>query len=251
MIAGVHAITTCSADGWIKYGRRMVRSWAQRWPVTLTVWVEGFACDVPGVRTKNLQHVEWLQAFKAKHRNCMPPGPYNYRFDAVRFAHKTAAVIESALTSSAEHLIWVDADTFTHEQVPEHFVRSLLPHGDQYIAWLDRVGNYPECGFYVLNLKHDAHVGLMELWRHLHVSGRLFDLNEWHDSYVLQQIVNLAEVKTKSLSGPRAAMTGHPFINGPLGAYMDHMKGPRKERGQSRRKDLKVLRSENYWRGIR
>jgi hypothetical protein len=39
----------------------------------------------------------------------------------------------------------------------------------------------------------------------------------------------------------------HPFINGPLGAYMDHMKGDRKDQGRSLAADLLVRRDEGYW----
>lgn len=244
----VRAITTCSAAGWRQYGQRMVQAWAKHWPVPLTVWVEGFDCAVPGVRAESLDSIGWLQEFKQRHRG-LPTA--NYRFDAVRFAHKTAAVIESALAFDCDHLIWVDADTVTHQAVPPAFIESLLPKGEEYIAWLDRVGNYPECGFYVLNMRHPAHAGLMQAWRDWYTTGHLFKLAEWHDSYVLQQLVQLAMLPTRSLSGERGARTGHPFINGPLGAYMDHMKGPRKQLGKSRRKDLKINRNEPYWRVMR
>ena len=39
----------------------------------------------------------------------------------------------------------------------------------------------------------------------------------------------------------------HPFVNGPLGRYMDHLKGGRKDEGRSSDKDLVVARTEAYW----
>lgn len=247
-MSSVRAITTCSAAGWEAYGRRMAQTWVQHWPVPLTVWAEGFEVDVPGVDVLDLCAVEWLAEFKRanKHR---PTD--NYRLDAVRFAHKTAAVIESGLSFDCDYLIWVDADTVTHAPVPQAFVETLLPREEQYIAWLERVGNYPECGFYVLSMKHGAHYGLMRSWRTWYRTGELFQLPEWHDSYVLQQLVARSGAPWKSLSGVRGRCTGHPFVNGPLGAYMDHMKGDRKSAGRSRRKDLRVHRTEAYWKGIR
>lgn len=241
---GVRAITTCSAIGWQQYGRRMVQTWLANWPVPLTVWVEGFSCDLPGVGIRDLAGVQWLTDFKRanKHR---PTD--NYRMDSVRFAHKTASVIESALEFDCEHLIWVDADTVTHSTVPEVFVQSLLPRDHHYIAWLDRVGNYPECGFYALNMRYPTNQMLMRLWRSWYTSGSVFELKEWHDSFVLQQLIERTDSAWKSLSGPQARGCGHPFINGPLGAYMDHLKGPRKIEGKSRRKDLKIHRTEKYW----
>ena len=43
--------------------------------------------------------------------------------------------------------------------------------------------------------------------------------------------------------------TGHPFVNGPLGARLDHCKGNRKHAGRSKASDLKVQRREDHWRG--
>jgi hypothetical protein len=51
----------------------------------------------------------------------------------------------------------------------------------------------------------------------------------------------------KSLSGGFEA-SSHPFVNGPLGAYMDHLKGPRKHIGRSRPQDLQRRRGEAHWR---
>jgi hypothetical protein len=40
---------------------------------------------------------------------------------------------------------------------------------------------------------------------------------------------------------------GHPLINSEWGAYLDHLKGNRKNTGRSLPKDLKVKRQEAYW----
>ena len=41
---------------------------------------------------------------------------------------------------------------------------------------------------------------------------------------------------------------GHPLINTEWGAYLDHLKGNRKDSGRSKSKDLVVNRTEGYWR---
>ena len=43
----------------------------------------------------------------------------------------------------------------------------------------------------------------------------------------------------------------HPFINGTLGQFMDHMKGPRKKKGTSNRNDLIVKIKSEYWDKVR
>jgi len=41
---------------------------------------------------------------------------------------------------------------------------------------------------------------------------------------------------------------GHPLINSAWGAYLDHLKGDRKMLGKSKRSDLKINRTEDYWK---
>ena len=41
---------------------------------------------------------------------------------------------------------------------------------------------------------------------------------------------------------------GHPLINGVLGKWIDHMKGVRKQEGRSRKVDMMVTRTEDYWK---
>lgn len=242
-------VTTCSAKGWETYGRRMARTFVEFWPkeIGLTVYAEGFTGDVEGVRYLSLP--PWLANFKQRHGgsprvNGGERHIYNFKMDAVRFAHKVAAVTAETFNTDADVLIWMDADTVTHAPVPFEFIAGLMSdnHG---IAWLDRPNMYPECGFYLLNVKHIEVQAIVNAWELLYRYDKLFAYQEWHDSYILQQLVAEHHLPWVSLSGPVA--TSHPMVNGPLGAYMDHLKGARKGVGRSLDKDLKVKRTEPYW----
>jgi len=249
------AVTTCSLDGWKTYGARMARAFAHYWPieVPLTLYAEGF--DPQPYTGRELPR--WLADFKERHhKNARAHGKtgygaYNFRFDAVRFAHKTAAVIDAAERSEHDLLIWVDADTVTHAQVTVEFLRELAPTAQHVISWLDRRAKYPECGFYILNLRNPETTALIREWKALYTSDVLFHLPEWHDSYVLETLVLKMKLARKSISGPVGYLTSHPFINGPLGAVMDHMKGDRKAKGISRASDLRAPRSEDYWKKVK
>ena len=41
---------------------------------------------------------------------------------------------------------------------------------------------------------------------------------------------------------------GHPLINSVWGAYLDHLKGGRKQLGKSKPSDLRITRTEEYWK---
>jgi hypothetical protein len=87
--------------------------------------------------------------------------------------------------------------------------------------------------------------------------GGIFTMAEWHDSFVFDEVrKKIPNLNQHSWSAsltdlrPRPGMSmgeGHPLINCEWGAYLDHLKGGRKQLGKSKRDDLKVQRTEPYW----
>jgi hypothetical protein len=84
----------------------------------------------------------------------------------------------------------------------------------------------------------------------------IFELEEWHDSFVFGHILNqLTKIDNNVLDYSadmylKEAKTGgggHPLINTELGRWIDHMKGDRKNTGKSLPKDIMVKRTESYW----
>lgn|GEM_PF-2156361 len=257
------AISTFNADGMKLYGRRMVESFCRCWPieVSLRLYNEGWDADALlaysqplsaslsrlADETCEIVHLAsaspWLDAFKARNRNRTFR---DFRCDAVRFSHKAAAVCHAARAVDADVLIWLDGDIVTHAPVTIADLEALAPVGDQWISWLDRASMYPECGFYMLNLRHENHLGFLSAFEAMYADDALYGLTEYHDSYVLQQVVERERATAKSLSGAGRSTT-HPLVNGPLGQWFDHLKGTRKREGRSRSSDLKARRQEGYW----
>lgn len=237
------AVTTFSKEGYEQYGKRMVRTFSQFWPTEIALhvyaeWQLGFHRQLP----------EWQRKFAAgasDEAKGKTPRGYNYRFDAAKFSHKVGAIIDAYERCESEALIWIDADTVTHAPVPFEFIDGLFPDGAQ-VAWLDRAMLYPECGFVIYRAGDPQLQALFARWRKMHETGDLFSLKEWHDSWVFEYLVKEAVLKPHSLSGA-GFKTHHPFVNSPLAAYLDHMKGPRKAEGRSRKSDVKVARTEAYW----
>jgi hypothetical protein len=247
-------LTTCHAVGWQQYGRHMVDTFDQFWPaeVPLYLYAEDFEPDHPRPLLRPLP--AWLTEFKARHAgdpraNGLSGKEYDFRYDCVRFAHKVAAVTDAALRPEVDVLIWADADIVTHAMVSMNWLTTLFPRGP-YIAWLDRTGYHPECGFFMLRCSHPGHREIMRRWQQLYETDAVFGLAETHDSYVLNQLILEAEreklITTHSLSG-EARRYQHPLINSPLGACLDHLKGPRKALGRSHTTDLVTPRLEEYW----
>ena len=229
------AVTTYGQRHWAEYAKRCVETFERHWSsVPLMTYTDEELED----------QSSWLAAFKKRHAH-RPTD--DYRMDAVRFSHKVAAIDLAAQRSTADVLIWIDADCITHSPVTPAWLERLLRDGD--FAYLRRATKYPECGFMMFRrnargLRLIAEIALQ------YRADRLFELPEWHDSYVIDVVRAKREaigmLRTVSLSGS-GERTHHPLINGPLGEKLDHLKGPRKQAGKSYARDLKVRRGEGYW----
>lgn len=247
------AISTFNRDGLELYGRRMADSFCRQWPgeISLRLYSEGWDARDLGVdQSARIEVLDlasaspWLTAFKANnsHRPLK-----DFRWDAVRFAHKAAAVCHAAQDIDCDVLIWLDGDIFTHAPLALRDLEDLRPRDGEWIAWLDRGDMYPECGFYMLNRRHPRHGVTIATFEAMYAAGHLYRLDEYHDSFVLRHVIESVGIPWRSLSGA-ARTTSHPLVNGPLGAWFDHLKGNRKREARSRPGDLKVARKEAYWR---
>lgn len=237
----VLAVSTFNARGLDLYGRRMMQTFGLHWPadVALRVYAEGWiGQDTPSL----LESSPWLDAFRERNAG---RSFKDYRWDAVRFSHKVAALCHAAQDADPDLLIWIDGDVVTHSPVTMADIAEMAPAGDQWIAWLDRKGLHPECGLYILNCRHPRHMDAILTFERMYAEDRLYRLPEFHDSYVLQYVVGRMQVAAKSLSGPARTSTC-PMPNA-LGKWFDHLKGDRKKLGKSPRHDLVRPRAEAYW----
>lgn len=226
------AVTTYAARHWESHARRCVETFSEHWRgIVLHTYMDEELEDTSS----------WLSDFKQRHKG---KATDNYRMDAVRFAHKVAAIELAYVASKADVLVWVDADCVTHSEVDPAWLSGLLGEAD--FGYLRRERKYPECGFMMMRRCLEVSewlVALIQLYR----TDDLLKLQEWHDSWAIEHVRSLSQMKCVSLSGG-FENTGHPFVNGPLGSRMDHCKGKRKG-GKSNLSDLKAKRSEGYWRG--
>ena len=245
----IAAVTTFNAAGYAQYGKRFLETFDAHWPVGVTLHV--YCEDIKPVETSSrifkynlIAKIPQLAAFKARHKNIeahngiCEDGEYEYRMDAVRFAHKVFALSHCALAikRDADVLFWIDADTVTFKDIPEGLFDQVMPDGC-YTSYLGRGKTYPECGFVGYDLNHPANDEFMTFWRQLYLDDSLFELPEWHDGFVYDLIRRTFENQGKFRSHDIAAnvqLSGHPFINSVLGNFMDHLKGDeRKEAGKS------------------
>ena len=278
-MTSITVVTTFHQPGLSLYGQRFLDSFAERVEnkVKLLVYAEDCTPVNPNpeqITILNATEVlPKLNAFKSKwgsvdKANGIPPADIRarrprdwqkkFKWDAVRFANKTYAVYD-ACTRSKGWCVWMDADTFVHSDWSYEQFKELLPE-NAYITYVGRgkgSQTWPECGFYGLNLNHPVcHEFLKEFERmYEDAENGMFLLDEWHDSYIFGEVLKMYNQFPSHdysadmyLREAKSGGGGHPLINGPLGKWIDHMKGGRKDKGKSDRKDIMVNRTESYWK---
>ena len=279
----ITALTTFHPEGMQVYGQRFIDSWSQNVSskVKLLVYAEDCKPTVDPM-AENItvldakESLPKLNAFKERwgndpKANGIPPDDIKrrrprdwhkeFKWHAIRFSNKVYAVFDACERAGTDWVVWVDADTYVHSPFPYEAWDKFLPDD----KWLTYVGRgkgsqtWPECGFYGMNMKHPMCVQFLKEFERFYedANNGIFELEEWHDSYVFGHILNQMKqidpnvhdysaniyVQTAKTGGG-----GHPLINSELGKYIDHMKGDRKVAGKSKRKDLMGnLRQESYW----
>jgi hypothetical protein len=262
-------LTTFHPDGCRKYGRNMVRTFDELMPPEchLHVYLEWtddqrdneafneLISSSNRIHYHDLHELEPTLVWFKEHYGKFPHARghvtrkgqqiYDYRFDAVRFANKVFAIYHRFVTQPGpRYRVWIDGDVLVCQTPDPDFWDQIVGEGT-YVSYLDRRPWYSECGFVVYDSEHKYHRAFMQGWRELYTKGDLFKLPEWHDSFVFDIVRGGFEAEGYMTSlnlsppPPPGQLWFHPFINGILGKYFDHLKGPRrKEIGTSFRTDL-------------
>lgn len=270
-------ITSFNTAGMSVYGQTMIDSFDRFWPANIKLWVYAENCQ-PHTHSARIQVIDLLEAsadlvaFKQRHRNNavanglvakdtgVPFQDNAFKWDAVRFSHKVFAVLHACEHSNSDWVIWLDADTKTFAAVPDQFLESIC-RSDALACYLGRREKYhSECGWVAYNRRHPQLREFMRAWHELYVSDSLFDLREFHDSFVFDHLRKIWQTQHQTYFHNLTPMTtakgpGHPFIASALGQYMDHMKGARRKTlGHSLPQDVRDNQPSDsgtgYWQQI-
>jgi len=272
-------VTTFNKHGYDQYAKVMLQSFIENWPKEqrIVVYTEDVTIDPeiarnPRIIIKDIGNVRDLTLFKKRHKDSpkahgfWPQGARakQFQFDAVRFSHKVFALYDCWTTNPVEYksMTWLDADTITFRAIPNNFLERMAPRiyhtrdgaKERYgICYLGRSKQHSECGFVSYNKMHPMMHSFWDNFIDLYRNDSLFDLKEWHDSYLFDHVrIQFERRGLVNLNLTPKFVQGHPFINCRLGEYMDHMKGNRKKQGRSRKTERVVratdLPEADWWK---
>lgn len=260
-------VTTFNKEGLDLYAQKMIDSFVKNWPTTVKLYVYAENCIPNTHDAKNIHIINAateltdLNKFKNKWKddpkaNGVCPWPEKrpkdwhkgFKWDAVRFSNKVYSIFHCANMIDADILLWMDADTICHTQITESELDRLIPT-EYDICYLGRENKWPECGLYSLNLNSKDTHAFLKRFKYVYDNAEngIFKMAEWHDSFVFDEVLKVIRVKTLNWSHGLIKGEGHPLINTEWGAYLDHLKGDRKQLGKSKTTDLIKERSEDYW----
>lgn len=264
----ISVVTTFHQAGYEKYGRKMIETFLKNWPSEVILYVYAENCTVeesaPNLVVRDLIEASpALHSFKTIWKNVpkangdvgvdpvrskRKDAGKGFKWDAVRFAHKVYAIFSCAAECDSDMLLWMDADTICHSPIALTDIVRLCPQ-DKDLCFLGRRGKYTECGLYAMNLRTPATQLFLKRFQQYYDDAEhgIFTLDEWHDSFVFDAVRSTVALNELDWSSHLIAGEGHPLINSEWGAYLDHLKGGRKDQGRSPAKDLKVKRTESYW----
>lgn len=234
----ISIVTSCSAKGWEEYGQYCIPTIIQNWPEDITVhFVTEDIIDFTElpVLSKDRFHT-WPLSISVYYRtfydrykyNQRARGTtihnfYNYKFDAWKFSKKVFAIQMISTLFPTGRLIWLDADVNTFKPIPKEMLKRLSPD-DTHLTFLARKNMHSECGFVIYNLNHLETRQFILQFAEIYSTGGMFNLKEWHDSYVFDWLRENFRPKLQEFQIPHTNPL-HPFNYSELGLYMDHWKG--------------------------
>ena len=265
-------VTTFNQAGYDLYGSRMIQSFLKNWPIGVKLYVYAEDCDVkeraPNLSVFNLhaaspELVRFKQQWKNEPRangdvsadpvrSKRKDAGKGFKWDAIRFAHKVYSIFAAARATQDDFLVWMDADNYCHSPISQERLEQLIPVTKD-LCYLGRKGKFSECGLYAMNLRSPAIQKFLAAFENMYEDAEngIFTLAEWHDSFVFDAVRRgLPMLHELNWSEGLVVGEGHPLINSEWGAYLDHLKGARKQLGHSKKSDLLATRNEQYWSTI-
>lgn len=247
----VTVVTSFSHKGYDDYGHAMVESLLRQWEgLRLQVYSEsaipalaGLAAARDEVELHDLLRASPACAdFLRRHaNNAVAQGRlrvpnslwkpkdlergYNFRYDAYKFARKVFAIEAASRRVTTGWLLWVDGDVVATAPVSEAMVRDAL-RGD--IAYLDRGSYHSECGFVGYRVANPEVRRFIADFAALYESDKVFDLREWHDSWVFDWLRGQRSRKLRFYPIPHGSPAAPVDTMVPMAGALTHHKGERK-----------------------
>lgn len=223
----IQVITSFNQAYYDLIGRESVETWLRYWPeeMQLTCYVEGFKLE-SNSRIKQIDFVELGDDYFTFQKTADT--------QVSKFAKKAYSFIHAMFHSSADRIIWLDADVITEQPVPVDLLLSLLPDyalsthmGVTYHEAKDGTpGNWfvPETGFFAVNTTHpDFDLFRNEYLRRYNEQDRT-GLRRFYDNDVYGAALKKVGADSLDIAADLKKAYKTPLRHTVLGPYLHHYK---------------------------
>jgi len=211
-------------------GKDCVSSFLEFWDLefSLTCYTEGFELD-PHERLKQIDFDHEVDPEYA-----LLQADTAYGVQVKKFSKKAFSFIHAMYHSSADWILWLDADVVTMKSLPAHLILDCMRSEDlaMYMGVTytqDKSGNpgswlVPETGVFAVNTQHEQFDAFRNEYRRRYVERDHADLRRFYDNDVFGAAINLADAPVYDLCEGFAKPYKTPLPHTVLGEYLIHYK---------------------------
>lgn len=153
----------------------------------------------------------------------------DFEHSCVRFSHKVQAQISHLRKSTADYVIWLDADVVQLKEYTEEQLLSLMPGPEELFSFLDRQPHkYAETGWIAYNMHHPRLKEFVRRFEDIYLTREIFTLAQYHDAFVWDHIRQRGRYPGRNLLNN--ARSSEPFDSSELAEWFRHHKGQRKKK---------------------
>jgi hypothetical protein len=149
--------------------------------------------------------------------------------DAVRFSHKSYAIIHASRFVKTDLLVWLDADTEVINNINSKYLQETLEDGN-FVSYLGRPNRYTETGYLAFDMRNPHAKDFFDRWEWYYNTDEIYNLSGQLDCHVFdavrEEFETAGKITGQSISPPN---TGAGHFDKRFKGYMAHYKGDKKE----------------------
>jgi lipopolysaccharide biosynthesis glycosyltransferase len=220
----IEVITSFDQVYYDKIGHACVETWLQHWPVDLelTCYVENFRLP-DQARVRQIEFTELGNSYFAFQQS-------NFKDRVKTFAKKAYSVIHAMEHSTADRIIWLDADVLTTADIRMNFLQSLCPdntlatymqvyHEKEGQVWISA-----ETGIFVLNTQHPEFKAFAQRYKQYYDEHLTENIRRFYDGEVFGAVANEFKPHVRDLCYDFVKKYKTPLRHTILGPYLNHYK---------------------------
>lgn len=146
----------------------------------------------------------------------------------INFAKKGYTVLHACENSTADILIWIDADAYFKQPITEEFILKLLNNNlGAHLGVTHADSEFTvESGFFILNLKHPGLKTFAKHYRDYYDNDRCENMGRFYDSNVHGHVVKDCEKENITFTEMNLRQKGNTPISGSMvHNHVGHFKG--------------------------